>query len=453
MAATYGPLALVLAAGLFLRLWAMRFPPFEIDITAWITWGNRLLSVGPAGFYSDDVFADYAPGYLYITGVLAAIRGLLPADAPAGLTYALFRLPAVICDLVTGWLIFTIVRRRMANAKDTVPATLAAACHVLSPAIVFNSAVWGQIDGVFTLLIVAALALLLPGRPQESTALSGRPEWAVVCYALAFMIKPQSIALAPLIGLFLLLRYPPRRWLAAGAIGLATGFALLVPFFGLRSYVGLVELLTGSVEVYPYTSLFTYNIWGIYGMWRDDTELGFGGLPLRTIGNLLYGAGLLIGVVLLWARLRRSRNDDATVWGFATFFAFLPVMVLTRMHERYLFPVLPLLLVFACVWPRPLGGLVSAVRRPLLWIWAGLSLLHALNLYQVYIYYLYRITYDETPVPASNWLYFFVDQRPKLWSALTLAVFVVVTALLASTIRDDRAPAFAGADTRHAKET
>ena len=421
----YGPLALVLAGGLLLRLWALRFPPFEIDINAWIAWGNRLLAVGPAGFYSEDVFADYAPGYLYVTALIAALRGLFPPDAPAGLTFALFRLPAIVCDLITGWLLYLAVRH--SSASDTAGATLAAACHVFSPAIVFNSAVWGQIDGVFTLLIVASLLLLL----RE------RAEWAVVCYVLAFMVKPQSIALAPLIGLFLLLRYPPRRWLTSAAIGLATGFAVLVPFFGPRSYLGLMELLTGSVEVYPYTSLFTYNVWGIYGMWRDDTELGFGGLPLRTIGNLLYLAGLLLGVMLLSLRLRRSRDDDATVWGFATYFAFVPVMLLTRMHERYLYPVLPLLLAFAFVWPRPITGIAAALRRPLLWLWAGLSLLHALNLYQVYIYYLYRITYDEQPVPVSNWLYFFVDRQARLWSALTLAVFVVVIAVLGLTIRED----------------
>jgi len=425
LAASYGPLALVLAAGLLVRLWALRFPPFQIDINAWIAWGNRLLAVGPANFYSEDVFADYAPGYLYVTGLLAAMRGLFSPDAPAGLDYALFRLPAIVSDLVTGWLLFVAVRH---STSDTASATLAAGCHVFSPAIVFNSAVWGQIDGVFTLLIVASLVLLLRDRAG----------WAVVCYVLAFMVKPQSIAVAPLIGLYLLLRYPPRRWPAFAAIGLATGFAVLVPFFGLRSYIGLLELLTGSVEVYPYTSLFTYNVWGIYGMWRDDTELGLGGLPLRSIGNLLYLAGLLLGLVLLWLRLRRSRDDAATVWGFATFFAFLPVMVLTRMHERYLYPVLPLLLVFALVWPRPVAGVapgrpgkaggLAALRRPLLWLWAGLSLLHALNLYQVYIYYLYRITYDEQPVPPSNWLYFFVDRQPKLWSALTLAVFVAVSA-------------------------
>lgn len=422
VAATYGPLALVLAGGLLLRLWAMRFPPFEIDMNAWIAWGNRLLAVGPAGFYSADVFADYAPGYLYVTAILAGVRSLFAPDAPPALNFALFRLPAIMCDLATGWLLWAAVRQR---SLDTACATLAAACHVFSPAIVFNSAVWGQIDSVFTLLIVAALLLLL----------SDRAEWATVCYVLAFMVKPQSIALAPLIGLYLLLRYPPRRWLSSATIGLATGFALLVPFFGPRSYLGLVQLLTGSVEVYPYTSLFTYNVWGIYGMWRDDTELGFGGLPLRSIGNLAYGAGLLLGIVLLWLRLRRSRDDATTVWGMATFFTFLPVMVLTRMHERYLYPVLPLLLAFAFMWPFPAAGIAATLRRPLLWLWAVLSLLHALNLYQVYIYYLYRITYDEQPVPASHWLYFFVDSRPKLWSALTLAMFVVVALVLGLTIR------------------
>lgn len=412
----YGPLAIVLVIGLGIRLWAMRFPPFPIDMQDWIAWGERLLAVGPARFYDPNVFADYAPGYLYVTWLTAAIKnGLLP-EAGRGTYYALYRLPPIMFDLATGWLIYKIVQPFF--ARRSVP-TLAAACHVFNPAIMINSAVWGQIDGVFTFFILLSLALLL----------RGRAEWAVVSYVIAFMIKPQSISLAPLIGIVLLLRFPPRRWLTSGAVGISLGFSLLLPFFGLRSFLGLIEVLQGSVETYPYTSLFTYNIWGIYGMWRDDRELGFFGLPLRSLGTLLYGVGLVYGIPVFVQQFRRSNTDTPTIFLFATYFTLLPVMVLTRMHERYLYPALPLLLIFAFVqMARRDRSALDMLRSVPFWLFVALAILHTLNLYQVYTYYPFRL--QEVPVPREYRFYYFIDDRPKLWSALTLFMFAVIALAL-----------------------
>lgn len=422
-------LALLLLAGLIVRLLAMLWPPFPIDMTDWIAWGERMLQVGPSRFYSESVFADYAPGYLYVTWLVAALKnGLLPGTGRAPYE-VIYRLIPTGFDLATAVLIARIVaaglRRLWPDATELAEraALLAAACHVLNPAIIFNSATWGQIDGVFTFFALLALDLLL----------RGRAEWATCSYVLAFMIKPQSVSLAPLIGLALLLRYPPKRWLWSAAAGLSLAYVLLLPFFGLPAIPRLIALLQGSVETYPYTSLFTYNIWGIYGFWRDDTVASPWGPTLRTVGTLLYGAGLIYGgAALLW-RLWRSRDDLATVWIGACYFTFLPVMVLTRMHERYLYPVLPLLLVAVFLAQRP--ALPLTLRRFVLSLpfalFAALTILHTLNLYHVYTYYQ---NYDQG-VPRSNTLFYFIDAQPKLWSALTLLIFVVVAAWMLLGVR------------------
>lgn len=413
------PLAGVLLAGLIIRLWAMRFPPFPNDMQAWIAWGEHVLAVWPWNFYSTAGFADYAPGYLYVTWLIAALKnGLLP-NAGLGTYYALYRLPPIIVDLVSAVLIFRIVRRFSIVDRPESLALIGAACHALNPAIIFNSAVWSQIDGIFTFFLLLTIVLLLDQRAEA----------AVASYVVAFLIKPQSICLAPLIGIVLLMRYPPRRWLRAGIVGLGLGFALLLPFFGLRSFVGLIDVLGGSVEVYPYTSLFTYNIWGVYGMWRNDLEIGLFGLPLRSIGTLLYGVGLIVGVALLIVRLQRSRNDVLTLFVFATYFVMLPVMVMTRMHERYVYPALPLALIVALIAPVGRTLIAATLKNVWWWLWVTLATLHALNLYQVYIYYVYRLTF-KAPVPASNWLYFFVDSRARLWSVLTLLIFAALLTTL-----------------------
>jgi hypothetical protein len=270
----------------------------------------------------------------------------------------------------------------------------------------------------------------------------------VLAYVVAFLIKPQAIALAPVLAVLLLIRYPWRRWLMAGAAGVALGFVLIVPFLGWGSYLGLVQLLRNSVEVYPYTSLFTYNVWGVYGFWEDDRVASFAGVSLRSLGTLLYMIGIGYGAWWLVRALRRGADLDFTAWASASYFVFLPVMVLTRMHERYLYPLFPFLLVWALLCaareqaigtqsvPGKQGSqqLTRRSAQPVLLTWLQLGLyivlavLHTFNLYQVYLYYLF---YDrETPIPASHWLYYFVEPRGKLWSLLTVAGFVAVAALL-----------------------
>ncbi len=427
-------LVLVLVAGFGVRLWTMRWPPFPIDMGDWIAWGERVLAVGPGNFYSETIFADYAPGYVYVMWLTAAIKnGLLPA-AGIGTYHFLYRLTPMLIDLATGALIYNVLAREetapdQAIVQSGTPprtaaplALLAAACHVFNPAIIFNSAVWGQIDATFTFGMLLAVVLLA----------RGRAEWAVVSYVVAFMIKPQAISLAPLIGLVLLLRFPPRRWLLAAAAGLALAYVIAAPFLGLNAFWGLYRQLQKSVETYPYTSLFTYNLWALYGMWEDDRVPFRLGLSVRSTGTLLYLVGIVCGVALLVRQLRRTRHDLQTYILFATYFTFLPVMVLTRMHERYLYPVLPFLLMVVFVHAIRRSRVVG--QRGVSWCVLGtpfgaygvLSVLHTLNLYHVYTYYL---NYGPG-VPRSNTLFYFIDDYAKLWSIVTLLIFAGVGAAL-----------------------
>jgi multisubunit Na+/H+ antiporter MnhC subunit len=442
---------LLLVAGLLVRLWAMRWPPFPFDMVAWIGWGERVREVGPGNFYAPDVFTDYAPGYIYVMWLTATIKHALFAGADVGIYHFLYRLPPILCDLLTAALIFNVLQREVHRADEGLfiatqaPVArsqkqqqtlhrssfvvrrftqwlpvLGAGVHLFNPLVIFNSAVWAQIDSTFTLAMLLALVL----------ALRERPFAAVLSYVVAFLIKPQAIALAPLLALLLIMRYPWRRWLPAGVAGIALGFVLIAPFLGWGSYVSLVALLRKSVEVYPYTSMYSYNLWGVYGFWEDDQVRSIVGLSLRSLGTLLYLVGIGYGVWLVVRALRRGLDVVFTGFAFATYFVFLPVMVLTRMHERYLYPIFPFLLIVAllCL-VRPVGEQHWKVLRwsPLA-LYGVLSVLHTFNLYQVYVYY---VNHDQDRVvPLSNWLYYFIKPNGWLWSLLTFAAFVMVAGWL-----------------------
>ncbi len=425
----YGVLALITIVGLAVRLWAMRFPPFPIDMNDWIAWGEHVLRSKPSGFYTDTLFADYAPGYVYVMWLTAAIKHAFFADAGLGTYYFLYRLPPILFDLGTTALIFFTIDRANQPSDDSIePRTaeqrplwlpaFAALSYILNPAIIFNSAIWGQIDASFTFFMFLAVVLLL----------RGNAEGAVVSYVVGFLIKPQAISLAPVLGLVLLLRYPVKRWLIAGAIGIVIAYSILFPFLGLNAFGRLITLLGKSVETYPHTSLFSYNLWGIYGFWKDDTVQVGPGLTLRLIGTLLYLVGIAYGAALMIRQLRRTSDDVQPLFFFATYFTFLPVMVMTRMHERYLYPVLPFLITFAFLYPienlrERAAGTLKAISNVPFMLYLAVTALHTINLYYVYLYYL---NYNTGGVDRSHTVFFFIEDYAKLWSVLTLLIFFAI---------------------------
>jgi hypothetical protein len=211
------------------------------------------------------------------------------------------------------------------------------------------------------------------------------------------------------------------------------GIVLLVPFFGVRFIPGLWDLLADSREQYAYTSLFSYNLWGIYGFWRDDGLSVFGTLSARGIGLALFVMGLAYGVSMLWAEMRRGADRAFTVFLFSTYFALMPVMVLTTMHKRYFYPVLPLLLIFATLcyirWSEAETARVAPPRFMLvpLFLYFALTVLHTVNLYQVYEFYIF---FNSGGVPADNNLYHRIAGSAKVWSVLFVLCFWAYVVLM-----------------------
>src|SRR5881628_1590706 len=107
----YKFLALLLIAGFLVRVWATRWPPFPIDMNDWIAWGERMRSVGPAAFYSEGIFADYAPGYIYIFGLSAWAKHTFFESASQETYYFLHRLPPILFDLGIAALVYVTVNQ------------------------------------------------------------------------------------------------------------------------------------------------------------------------------------------------------------------------------------------------------------------------------------------------------------------------------------------------------
>jgi len=380
---------------------------------------------------------NYPPITIYVLrGVAAAYDLVSPPPQLLGRTVAqaiargeqtpavrralvLYKLPAVLADVALGAMLFLFLAGRFAWR----PAAAVAACYVLIPAVIHNSAMWGQVDALPTLLVVASLEM----------ARRRRLVWMTVLATLAVLTKAQTAAMAPL-------------WLAVSVAwclcSCGTGFqpvpqraspaetprsteasrvvarrcliligttaaVLLVVLFPFRHVLDAVWCAyIGATSFYPFTHLNGFSAWflGAPMLWPhlhavrltewylSDAAGGPLGMSLRHWG--MFGVVSVWGLVLtmLW----RRRCDDRSIRWAARVLPLAFFVLSTQMHERYLFQALAIwawsfvptrrcwvgwvILAAAAsinafwAWPGPAGAAwVPAVDRLLHRTWLGLS--------------------------------------------------------------------------------
>lgn len=344
-----GWLLALLVLSLLLRLALSPLPGYKVDQGTFLYWHSYVMEQGIAGFYQPPNWSDYPPlnPYLFwlsaqaITPLGAVLPPVLPWEAET-VARAALKVPANLFDLGIAAFIFFWWRRRNSFRSSLV----ATAAYAFNPATIFDLAIWGQVDSVYSFFMVGSLLLFLRNKYELSAA----------SLALAVLTKPQSAVLLPVLAYFMLRERRWRRIMSSVLVAAFTVFLVSFPFAGFNPVGFLYNLYRQAYSVYPYTSVNAYNLWGaLQGFWLPDSW-GFLGLSFQLWGNLAYLAFLAL---VLWLLHRRPHPQGAI---FAAFLLAFGLFILTtRMHERYLFSALPLL---ALVLYLP--------RAPL--IYAGLSL-------------------------------------------------------------------------------
>jgi len=217
-------LVLLVVIGLIVRLLFISSDGFKNDVASFEGWAITLAENPFSQFYGKAGFADYPPGYFYILAIVGAIweHVFKHADPTYSALKFLVKLPAIFADLLVGIVLFGIVRR---FASDRW-ALGAAALYLLNPAVIFISAVWGQVDAIACGFALLAIYLLLRSQDRAPRSyIVGA--WLAFGYSL--LIKPQSAILAPLFIAFAFVGGPQQRRnarLVASGIGIVASLAL-----------------------------------------------------------------------------------------------------------------------------------------------------------------------------------------------------------------------------------
>jgi Gpi18-like mannosyltransferase len=319
--------AALLIIAFFVRLAFFSNQGYQIDTGDFMAWFQRAADLGPRVFYNDKYWCDYPPLNIYFFWIFGLIAKNLSLFGTSLFTYVM-KLPANLFDMATAFLIFAFVRKRL-TAKLAFVAT---ALYAFNPAVIFNAAVWGQFDAIYTFFLVLSIFLVFESKPK----------WAVVAFMLGILTKPQSIAIAPLFIYFALrkLNWNWKGTLVSLFAAVATAFAVILPFEWSNPITFLSSKYFGAYGTYPYTTLNAFNIWGFGGMWVSDTN-GFSFLTPYLLGWTMFAA--VAAFTLYFVHKRYTFNEEGTVLfaALVLFFAFF--MLPTRIHERYLFPAMAIL--------------------------------------------------------------------------------------------------------------
>ena len=455
-----GAILVVLALGLALRLIiAYLFPGsgFGVDLAAFRFWAANLAANGPHGFYDRDFFHDYTPGYLYVLWLLGIV-----GQAIGGVGVGLIKVPAILADLVIGWLVWSMVlelggRRSLALG--------AAFVSVVNPISWFDSVVWGQVDSVGVVFLLLGLRDLWRDRPER----------AAVFAVIAALIKPQLGILIPIVIAVTIRRafWPirdtaapggepddadlaatepdadagplarlrawerrtdhPVRIVTTGLTAIVTTVLLCLPF-GLSVVEftstapffksGLLAQIFATASGYPYLTVNAFNPWALVsgdtghslansGLWVCDGPWGpaICGSGVATFGPVpavLIGTVAMLAVIAVVAVIAARRPERLTLLLGLTVLAIAFYVVPTRVHERYAYPAFALVIMLAAI----------------AWRWRAAYVVFSatvlLNMYAV----LTNPFYDNPGI--SDWL----GIGPGLRTALPVAVIAVVNGVV-----------------------
>lgn len=227
------------------------------------------------------------------------------------------------------------------------------------PPFFYNSAVWGQTDSIYGLLVLVAFYTLFRNKLLLSSTL----------YLFAILTKPTSLFAFPIFASFWLRRSTPSKTIKTILLSLLVLLLVYLPFHPHDLIFWVVTFYTHSLEgQLNYLVANAFNLWALlFGFDNRPDSTPIFTMASSIIGNTIFTLVALFGAGSIFFRKKfQSREKILLISATVSLAAFL---FLPRMHERYLYPALILLL--------PLAATNRAIRLVVI----TLSIIHFVNLY------------------------------------------------------------------------
>lgn len=309
------------------------------DMSLFSAWADLGRHESVSQFYGEkgaEYFVDYPPLYLYVLTAVGRIAGIFNIPFGSDIYVRMIKFIPIVADTALALLIYKLAQYEF----DKKTACILSFLVLLNPACILNSVVWGQIDGLFTLIILWLIISVFKKRYFN----------AVFSFTVGMLIKPQMLIFLPLLGFWLLWDvisdfYEKKQLsvLIRACMGIVASAGIVVvsflPIFGL-DFSRIFSLYKNAASQYPYASLNAANIFGAFGLnWADltDTFLGISYQNWGFMGIVSVSAAIGIGTYFC-----KNRTGALILGGFTVLGIF---MLAHTMHERYMYPLILILLV------------------------------------------------------------------------------------------------------------
>lgn len=375
----------LMALGLFLRL-VLSVQIYSGDVNNHIAWGKDSLELGYKGIYEREFFSRYGtlpPTYppipiflfkifygLYVwtyktawslnLSYRAFPSKLIPFLEDQDTLPAFTKMPAIFADLGIAYLIY-LYTKRLIKQKNSKWPLIATSFILFNPSFFYNSALWGQIEAVPLVFVLASFYLLF---------FSKRCKTSATLFTLALLTKQTSIVFIPLYIFIFLLKFGLENSIKGLLVSLSIFWLAFLPFFKSGNFLSFPlltyweKIQTGSGS--DFITDHAFNFWAlITGLGKIPDSKLLVGIPFKWWG---YGIFILLVLIILLRLNIKRLSVSEMIWA-AALIPFAAFLFLTRMHERYLEQALPFLL------------LTGVKEKKLLKIYILVSLLHFANLY------------------------------------------------------------------------
>ena len=326
------------------------------DLFCWIEWATYSYTNGLPNIYKS--WTDYLPLYHYVLFVFGNIQGSVEAIAENINNLKYFTL---LFELGSTLFLFKILEKHF---KDTYKALFYSLFYFLNIAVLYNSVIWGQVDGIMTFFVFGSVVFCCNKKIFP----------CLLFFILALNMKLQAIIFAPVIVLLLLPMTFDKSQLKnliysfLGAIIIQ--FLIFSPFIFTGDFPKLWNVLTSSVGKYPQVSMNAYNMW--YFFMEDPMLVSDSGtflaITYKNWGLILFFVTSFFAlfhfikpsIQIVFKRVRVEYSQKKILISCA----LIPLLFFffnTQMHERYSHPALLFLAIYAILYRKPLVFTLGSV--------------------------------------------------------------------------------------------
>lgn len=362
----------------FINIWSLE-RPLNGDVVRYAQWARNAFIYGLSDGYTTIHFAsgdkiNQPPGTIYILDgmyilhlqashlIVKVTRASF--DSPIFLNDvllpAILRLPSLFTDIFLTFLLYLLIKK-YTNEKWAIIGSM---LFYLNPALIYNGSVWGQMDSVNNFFFFLSLFLFL----QKKYFVS------LFIFFLCLYIK---VSLLPTSVFFLFIFFMQVKFYRAfifTCISLVVLILLTIPFSSNLFWLPRTILSISQGELSAITS-GAFNFWWMITRPFDSQTLSsntqFLFLHFDEWAYLIFTI-FFIPIVYLAVTLKKKAMEPKNLFLLFSLVIVIMFLFLPKMHERYLYPLFPLLAAYC------------GLTRKFVGIFIILSLLHFINIFVIW---------------------------------------------------------------------